>query len=983
MGREPVARLWYGFFGVTLAVTAGACGSYDPDAVRLKADLRINEVVSDNEGVWIDERGETDDYVELYNASPRTVRLSDYLLVDRSGEHTLPGLVLESGDTLLLWADGEPEQGERHLPFRLSSTGELLTLLRKESGEELDRVQVPPLGEHEAYQRHPNGHGDFSVCGWATPSRGNGRRCGPAPPPPPPEDLTFAPYEWPEVWPPQATPLAITEVALRPADFVELENTSGGTLELSDFALRVATNRVGVPFPGPADGVAVTLPDVRLRAGERVAVSLDHRLLAPLEPQLYEDAVVSVFEADGGFVDRLDFSSYPEGVVLARAEPASTFHFCKNATPGLPNDECDELASRPVSDHERRLLTPGDHHELAKARGGVGIESIGFLVDMQSDDAVVLLNSKDWDLHYTFVREKILMQPRLDRCDPAQAQAFLDGWVAFSQEHYFRVDTRRYLLGTLARHAGTDLSTVEFANGDAISAEQMMRAFRRVLARVPDPKAWAVRPQAADQIQRIRAVEGALPIVGPNAPFVGVTFQALTPGVAFGTLRFVRSKELEKTPLGPRDIVVTDEVPNDIPLIGGLVTEAFQTPLAHVNILSRGRNTPNMALRDARRDPRLAPYFDKLVKLEVVGTDFTVTDANLEEALAFWESRLPDELLVPRLDTSVRGVQALETRGLSDIPSVGGKAAQLAELGKVALCSGNAVSTPDQPFAIPVVHSLEHYERSGSRALLDRLRSDPAFLADPLVRSAGLARVRDLIRRHPVDRALLAEVNAAIAARYPGIPLRFRSSSNTEDLPGFSGAGLYTSEGVDADELAGGVEDAIRSVWASLFERRGYEEREFHGVDQSVVAMAVLVHPAYRSERVNGVAISRDIFQPTRADRYTINSQLGEALVTNPAPGIESEQVAFSLFGAPTEYYSRSTFAPEGSLMAHAELDWLRCNLGAIHRHFRPLLDPNEENPYFAMDIEWKLMGDERALVIKQARAYSFGDEVREGWCDY
>jgi hypothetical protein len=981
MGREPIARLWHGIFGVLLAGVAGACGAYDPDAVRLKADLRINEVVSDNEGVWVDELGETDDYVELYNASSRELRLSDYLIVDRSGEHSLPNVALESGGTLLLWADAEPAQGVLHLPFKLSSTGELLSLARKESGEELDRAQVPALGEHEAYQRQPNGDGEFSVCGWATPNRDNGGRCGPGPPPPPPGDLTFAAYEWPEVWPPAVTPLAITELALRPADFVELENTSGDTLRLSSFALRVATNRVGVPFPGPEDGVEVALPDVGLRAGERITVPLDRALLAPLEPRLFEDAVVSVFEAGGAFVDRLDFSSYPEGAVLARAEPASTFHFCKNATPGAVNDECDELASRPVSDYERRLLTPGDHHELAKARGDVGIEGIGFIVDMQSNDAVVLLNSKDWDLHYTFVRENILMQPHLDRCDPAQAQEFLSGWVAFSEEHYFRVDTRRYLLGTLARHAGTDLSTVEFANGDAISAQQMIRAFQRVMTRVPDPKAWAVRPQAQDQIDRIRTVEGSLPIVGPNAPFVGVTFQALTPGVAFGTLRFVPSKEIDTTALGPRDIVVTDEVPNDIPLIGGLVTEAFQTPLAHVNILSRGRNTPNMALRDARHDPRLEPYFEKLVKLELAGTDFTVTDANLEEALAFWESRLPDELLVPRLDTSARGVQALDTRGLSDIPTIGGKAAQLAELERVSLCGGN-VSTPNQPFAIPVVHSLEHYERSGARALLERLRADPAFLAEPLVRSAGLARVRDLVTRHPMDRALLAEVKAAIDARYPGVPLRFRSSSNTEDLPGFSGAGLYTSEGVDAEDLPGGVEDAVRSVWASLFERRGYEEREFQGVDQSVVAMAVLVHPAYHSERVNGVAISRDIFQPTRSDRYTVSSQLGEALVTNPAPGIESEQLAFSLFNAPTEYFSRSTFS-RSPLTTDAELRFLTCNLAAIHRHFRPLLDPDQKNPYFAMDIEWKLMGDERALVIKQARAYSFGGETRAGWCDY
>jgi hypothetical protein len=982
MGREPVGRLWHGNFGVLLAVMAGACGSYDPDAVRLKADLRINEVVADNEGVWVDELGETDDYLELFNGSDHTLRLSDYLIVDRSGEHSLPNLTLESEKTRLLWADGEPEQGILHLPFKISSSGEHLSLVRKDGGEEVDRVQVPPLGEHEAYQRQPNGHGDFAVCGWATPGRSNGRRCGPGPPPPPPGDLAFEPYTWAEVWPPTVTPLAITEFTLRPADFIELENTSGAVLELSDFGLRAATNTVGVPFPGSDDGIELPLPDRQLQPGERIAVVLERELLATLEPRLFEDGVVSLFREDGTLVDRLDFTSYPEGAVLTRVDPASTYRFCKNASPGLPNDTCDELASRPVSDHERRLLTPSDHHELAKARGDVGIEGVGFLVDLASDDSVVFLNSADWDLHYTFVREMIQKEPHLDRCDPAQAALFLNGWVAFSEEHYFRVDTRRYLLGTLQRHAGTGLSTVEFAAGDAISAQQMIRAFDRVMRRVPDPKSWAVRPQTQDQIDRIRTVEGSLPVVGPNAPFIGVTFQALTPGVAFGTLRFVPSKEIDRTPLGPRDIVVTDEVPNDIPLIGGLVTEAFQTPLAHVNILSRGRNTPNMALRDARHDPRLEPYFDRLVKLEVLGADFKVSDADEAEALAFWESRLPDELLVPRLDTSVRGVQWLDTKGLGDIPSVGGKAAQLAELGRVPLCFGN-VSTPRSPFAIPVVHSLEHYERSGARALLDRLRTDPAFLAEPLVRAAGLARVRGVITRYPMDRALLAEVQAAIAERFPGVPLRFRSSSNTEDLPGFSGAGLYASEGVDAEDLPGGIEDAIRIVWSSLYERRGYEEREFQGVDQSVVAMAVLVHPAYHSERVNGVAISRDILQPTRGNYYTINTQLGEALVTNPAPGIDSELVTFPLFNGPAEYHTRSTFSREEPLTSHAELEYLRCNLAAIHQYYQPLLDPNQENPWFAMDIEWKLMGAERALVIKQARAYSFGDETREGWCDY
>ena len=49
------------------------------------------------------------------------------------------------------------------------------------------------------------------------------------------------------------------------------------------------------------------------------------------------------------------------------------------------------------------------------------------------------------------------------------------------------------------------------------------------------------------------------------------------------------------------------------------------------------------------------------------------------------------------------------------------------------------------------------------------------------------------------------------------------------------------------------------------------------------------------------------------------------------------------------------------------------CYLNAIHQHFRRLLDPDQENAWFAVDIELKLLGPERQLLIKQARPYSFG----------
>lgn len=946
--------------------------------------LRINEVVSNNEGVWLDELGEADDYVEVINVGTEPVDLADFRIRDRSGERALPGGRLGPSEVHVLFADESPEQGPDHLPFKISASGEPLALLSR-GGTTIDSVEVPALEEHHAFLRLPDGDGDFVDCGWATPARPNGETCGSAAELVDPDDVTFADFDWANAPKSLPSPLAITELALRPARFVEILNTTDQTVSLSEYALGVAPHRFGSPWPARDAGTTVALPDVELGPGERFDVEVVEADLGAVAEDPNFEGVVTVWANDGGASGRVDFMNWPEDAVLARSEDAAAFRFCAEATPGEPNDDCDEIPGRALGDHTRGLLSDGDFEALAAGRHGLGAESVEFVIDMESGDVVTFLNSADWDLHYVFIRERVEGLPHLDRCDPVQAQQFSEGWYAFSQTNYFQVDGRRYLLGTLVRHAGSGISTLQFAPGDTISAAQMKHAFFTVMKHVKNPKDWLIRPQTPDQVERIRAVEGQVPIVGPNAPFRGVTFQPLTPALAYGTLRFIDSDELRRTPLGPRDIVITDQVPNDIPLIGGLITESFQTPLAHVNILSRGRGTPNMALKHARTDERIAPLLGELVRLEVTGSDFSIGVADRGEALAFWESRKPQgDPLVPRLDESVRGIQLLEEHSAADIPSIGGKAAQLAELERVPLCTGRAVETPIGAFAIPLVHSREHYEASGARARLAELEQDADFLADPLIREQGLAEVRALVLAQPVDPELLAQVQHGISQRCANQAMRFRSSSNTEDLAGFNGAGLYDSIGLDADEVPDEVEDAIREVWASLYTTRAYDERTYYNVEQSQVGMGVLIHPAYKSERVNGVAVSRDVLDPTRGDRYYINAQVGEALVTNPAPGIASDQFTFQSNGwLRLEQHTHSSFSPDQPVMTLEEIEALSCNLTQIHDHFRSVLDPEQKVSWFAIDIEFKLMGPEHRLVIKQARPYSFGADVPSNWCDF
>lgn len=78
-------------WAVGLALLGAGCGPETPAAPRgvergsatpavhrdAPLDLRINEVVSNNEGVWLDEQGEADDYVELFNPTKKALQLGD------------------------------------------------------------------------------------------------------------------------------------------------------------------------------------------------------------------------------------------------------------------------------------------------------------------------------------------------------------------------------------------------------------------------------------------------------------------------------------------------------------------------------------------------------------------------------------------------------------------------------------------------------------------------------------------------------------------------------------------------------------------------------------------------------------------------------------------------------------------------------------------------------------------------------------------
>jgi hypothetical protein len=224
---------------------------------------------------------------------------------------------------------------------------------------------------------------------------------------------------------------------------------------------------------------------------------------------------------------------WPQNRALTRAA-AHPFRlrFCDNETPNL-DGECQHTPLRDISNRTRGLYTPTDFARLAAGSGQSSEQSVKFVIDLDHQNAVHFLGARDWPLHYTFVREVIDMDPPLNRCDTLENQLFNQGWSRFSIENYNSSINRRYHLGTLTHHPHADMRNVEFTFGDAIAANQMRDAFFTVTALTEQPLRWSLRPQDAQQVTRVRAIEGTLPIVGPKAPYANIVFQGLTPGVAY------------------------------------------------------------------------------------------------------------------------------------------------------------------------------------------------------------------------------------------------------------------------------------------------------------------------------------------------------------------------------------------------------------------------------------------------------------------
>lgn len=562
-------------------------------------------------------------------------------------------------------------------------------------------------------------------------------------------------------------------------------------------------------------------------------------------------------------------------------------------------------ATAPVPSGEHRhgavvggLLTLPLFEQLSGVLGGHAYVKV--VVDRREQTWHVL-DSSVHSFHVNYVATHI-EGLTLDELD-----ADLDG---FNHSVYHAPD-RRYLLGVLSLHAGgaaaqdapQPFMVLETTEADTMDGETLTEFHAFVRAHLDSALALTVKPANHGQEQAVAAIpESVLPRAQGHELLSAAPFVPLTLGTAAGRLRCFATEEeyrAAREGLAWYDIVAMPVVPDDIPRLAGLVNARPTTPLSHTNMLAAGWGVPNAIVRGVLERAAAEGLDGTWVRYEV-----TTEGAVLEP------SEQPADLSEPawhtqriRLDApSVRDVPILPLPELrtGDRHAYGTKAANLGELhhvlrhGSPRLAGYYAVprpprrnllghlaarlGTPDAepadtaqlaetagdflagnvtaPDGIALPFALQQRFLDGSPAIqqsVGKLKMALELGAMDAVDTVCV-QLQHLVRTTPVPDDIARAIDTHLVKHLAGAT-RFavRSSSNAEDLPGFSAAGIYESH-TQVTDLPG-VLDAVRQVWASLVSPRSVRLRHQAGIALDDTYMGVIVQ-RFEPSPLGGVLVT-------------------------------------------------------------------------------------------------------------------------------
>ena len=473
---------------------------------------------------------------------------------------------------------------------------------------------------------------------------------------------------------------------------------------------------------------------------------------------------------------------------------------------------------------------------------------------------------------------------------------------------------------------------------------------------------------------------------------------------AFGHLKLVES-EADLEDLTPRHIAIFSSLPDRIPPVAAIVTLESQTELSHINVLAINRGTLNVAVSESATrlideiKNRIAELGDEPVQLKVFEEALSLS-LTTESKVVEFQKKVKEKIGVVDIPQPLlSGDLGVRKASPMDSPSTIG--AKAANYGKMERLLGEGLVRPGYAIGFDLYHSIVtaggqlSIQETLILPLIQKLRSGEFT---PRQVNLELTKIREAINQASLPKETLLALTELANSGYRDLgdneKIRLRSSTNCEDLPRFNGAGLYLSEGIKIKHLRAALSSApserklhedLLLVVGSIWLPRAFWEREFFSIDHLKVGMAIQINPSFTDEAANGVLVAS---KKGLKMNYWINSQFGEASVTNPSPGevpesIKLETIAtqsddllldlrnnLTVLHSPSNLQSIFWSSAEGidPEKEPALLELLLSSQKVFH-HF--IDDPET----YGIDIEFKLMNEQAGpkIYLKQARPIYLG----------
>ncbi|GLY54299.1 PEP/pyruvate-binding domain-containing protein [Lentzea sp. NBRC 102530] len=638
-------------------------------------------------------------------------------------------------------------------------------------------------------------------------------------------------------------------------------------------------------------------------------------------------------------------------------------------------------------------LTLSAFNQLSGSLGGYSFVKV--VVDRQND-TIHFLNNARHEFHAIYIGTEIL----------GIAESELRARIDEFNHSFYHASDRRFFLGILSLHQREDrnMFSLETVEVDTMSADMIEFFHAEVRRNVDAATPLFFKPANHLQEQAVADIPAErLPRILAHELFSTAEFVALNAGTAKGRLRAFRDeREYRENTLEWFDIVVMHRVPDDIPRLAGIINASHTTPLSHTNVLATGWSIPNAiqigAFELIDRENLDGQWVEYEVSPKSAGVGLRLIDEpqDLGQRPAWYAQRVT----LDEPEHTYNPVVNLAKIRYNDRHRYGTKAANLGELHHVLatesprrLLGFFSVPRPPRDNLLPYLAKLLDAEsddllQAAQQLLAERVRV-PRGVALPFSLHQGFlesspkiqqaigklkmalelnareieplcVELQQLIRKTRVPDYLLSELDSALVENLAGVKtFVVRSSSNAEDLAGFSAAGIY--ESYNHVTSAEKIVESVKEVWASLVSARSVRLRQQAGISLDDCFMGVVIQEQVKAD-FGGVMVTTNPMNRTDFRNVYVNVSPN---VTDVVEGsTQPMQYLYSTVEGGGRTVSLGDATEDLGPRAHQQLQRLAIVGRLLQAHFSP--DYTFDSP---VDIEWLATDD--VLYVLQLRPYS------------